>query len=202
LRQGDLAYIPRGIYHSARAGEKMSLHATLGVLNKTWAELLIEATSELALRDVELRRSLPIGFGLSNFDPAKLKQKFDHLASRTFLALDLEVAANSMRREFLRSHSPDLQQQLFVLSRLSLLAPESTVVARPNCIYSIHSCDDRLTLCFANNVIDFPCEVEPSLVALLSGSPMAVADVPGVLDLDSRLLLVRRLIQEGLLRRF
>jgi hypothetical protein len=200
LRPGDLVYIPRGIYHSARAGEEMSLHATLGALSKTWAELIIEAISELSLRDKELRRALPVGFGISSFDTEELRRKFDRLSVRTLSSLDLDEAANSLKREFLRSHSPDLQEQLSFLSHLSSLTGESTVVARPNCVYSIHPDGDRLTLCFANNVIDFPQEVEPSLIALLSGSRLAVADVPGVLDLDSCLLLVRRLIEEGLLR--
>jgi hypothetical protein len=47
--------------------------------------------------------------------------------------------------------------------------------------------------------LTFPVWVEPALGALLPKERFAVADLAGVLDPESRLVLVRRLIREGLL---
>ena len=41
LAAGDLAYIPRGLIHSAKSSDEPSLHVTVGVLAMTWAELLL-----------------------------------------------------------------------------------------------------------------------------------------------------------------
>ncbi len=50
LNPGDCLYLPRGIMHDAEnAGGEPSLHITVGMITKTWADLMLEAVSELAL---------------------------------------------------------------------------------------------------------------------------------------------------------
>jgi ribosomal protein L16 Arg81 hydroxylase len=52
LRAGDCVYIPRGLMHDAEnVGDEPSLHITVGLITKTWADLLLEAVSELALEE-------------------------------------------------------------------------------------------------------------------------------------------------------
>ena len=69
LRPGDCLYLPRGLMHDAEnVGEEPSLHITVGLITKTWADLLLEAISELALSEPGFRRSLPPGFAGRDFD--------------------------------------------------------------------------------------------------------------------------------------
>ena len=69
LKPGDCAYVPRGLMHDAQtSGDKASLHITVGLITRTWADLMLEAVSEVALRSPELRRSLPVGFAQSGFN--------------------------------------------------------------------------------------------------------------------------------------
>ena len=50
LNAGDCLYLPRGIMHDAEnVGDEPSLHITVGLITKTWADLLLESISELAL---------------------------------------------------------------------------------------------------------------------------------------------------------
>lgn len=57
LKAGDCAYVPRGLMHDATThGAAPSLHITLGLIVKTWADLVLEAVSEVALRDPAFRR--------------------------------------------------------------------------------------------------------------------------------------------------
>ncbi len=51
LKAGECAYVPRGLMHDASThGDEPSLHITLGLIVKTWADLMLEAVSEVALR--------------------------------------------------------------------------------------------------------------------------------------------------------
>ena len=71
LEPGDCAYIPRGAMHDAEnVGDAPSLHITVGLFTKKWAELVLEAVSELALAEADFRRSLPPGFATRDFDRA------------------------------------------------------------------------------------------------------------------------------------
>lgn len=40
LNEGDLLYIPRGVFHAARSGEVASIHLTFGIRPPTWASVL------------------------------------------------------------------------------------------------------------------------------------------------------------------
>lgn len=62
LEAGSFVYLPRGLIHSAKAGEEASLHITLGVTAVTWTEFLLECVAATALKNKELRRNLPRGF--------------------------------------------------------------------------------------------------------------------------------------------
>lgn len=201
LSRGDLAYIPRGIYHAACAGKDRSLHITLGTLSKTWCELILEAISELSLRDVEMRRALPIGFGTGSFDPASARTHLFRLLDRAVASVDFDATVRSLQQEFIRTRDPDLREQLANLAQLGTLSPETPVRARANCIYSVEETESGVTLRYLNSVIDLPAHTAQSLADVLSGRTAKVSDISGPLDTESKLVLVRRLIEEGLVVR-
>jgi ribosomal protein L16 Arg81 hydroxylase len=124
LHRGDLAYIPRGMYHSARAASDSSLHLTLGVLSKTWCELIIEAISELSLHDVEMQRALSVGFGTLSFDLSSSKDRFRRLLEHAAASADFESAVNSLRQDFIRTRDPNLREQFANMARLDALLPK------------------------------------------------------------------------------
>ena len=69
LKEGDCVYIPRGLMHDAiSVGEKASLHITVGLIVKKWADLMLEALSEVAIRNPKFRRSLPPGFARPDYN--------------------------------------------------------------------------------------------------------------------------------------
>ena len=80
LSAGDCVYIPRGLMHDAEnSGDEPSLHITVGLITKTWADLLLESISELAIAEPEFRRSLPAGFANRDFDREVAQAHFDKL---------------------------------------------------------------------------------------------------------------------------
>src|SRR6218665_426755 len=83
LNAGDCLYLPRGIMHDAEnAGDQPSLHITVGMITKTWADLMLEAVSELALSSPDFRRSLPAGYAHRDFDREPARAHFERLPQR------------------------------------------------------------------------------------------------------------------------
>ena len=200
LRTGDIAYIPRGIYHQAYASDDLSLHITLGAMVKTWCELMLEAVSELSLRDIDFRRALPIGFETGKFDHSQAAKEFQTLVHRIVESADFEATANEFRREFARTRTSLLRDQLLQMSQLKSLCAESIVVARSGGTYPIERLGDKVVVYHSNRVIEFPALSEKGLRILLAGTQMRVADIDCDMDLLGKLALARRLIEEGLLR--
>ena len=199
LDAGDLVYLPRGTYHQARASDEMSLHVTLGAMVRTWCEFLLEAVSELSLRDVAFRHALPIGMGVGTFDQAGAQKEFRSLLARLAESSDFEKTALSLSRDFLRQHDGILRQQLVQVSALDDLSSESIVVARAGAVHTVERVGDTLTVHHLNTAIELPAHAEKSVSSALSGDPLRVADIAGGLDLEGKLALARKLIEEGLL---
>jgi hypothetical protein len=60
LEPGDALYIPRGVMHDAATEPgSLSLHATIGFMEASWAQAIRALLDEAELRDAGLRESLP-----------------------------------------------------------------------------------------------------------------------------------------------
>jgi ribosomal protein L16 Arg81 hydroxylase len=79
LHAGDLFYCPRGLYHSARSTDETSLHITLGLIGKTWADVMIEAVSAACLSSPAFRANLPVGFANAGYDSDQAAATFHTL---------------------------------------------------------------------------------------------------------------------------
>jgi ribosomal protein L16 Arg81 hydroxylase len=103
LRAGDCVYIPRGLMHDAEnVGDEPSLHITVGLITKTWADLLLEAVSELALEEPGFRRSLPPGFATREFDREEARRHFDGLIKAVAERASMDSAFDLMADNFIR----------------------------------------------------------------------------------------------------
>jgi lysine-specific demethylase/histidyl-hydroxylase NO66 len=109
LEAGDCVYIPRGLMHDAEnVGDEPSLHITVGLITKTWADLLLEAVSELALNEPGFRRSLPAGFATREFDREEARRHFDALIATVSEKASMDSAFDLMADNFIRSRRPNL----------------------------------------------------------------------------------------------
>ncbi len=201
LNAGDLLYIPRGIYHQARASETLSLHITLGAMMRRWSEFLIEAIAELSLRDVDFRKSLPMGFATGRFDTAEAKAHFAHLLQRVAASADFEATQQSFAEDFIRARDAVVPGQFLEAIRTDAVSQASVVMLREGAIYSIGQGADGVVVRHLNATIELPGYVGDSLAHVLSGGPVRVSDIAGDLDVPGKLTLARKLIEAGLLRR-
>jgi hypothetical protein len=198
LHAGDLFYCPRGLYHSARSTDETSLHITLGLIGKTWADVVIEAVSAACLASPAFRANLPVGFANAGYDSSQAAATFRSLLDTVAREAQLAPVLQRLTEDFVASRRPALYGCLQELE--DTLSLESRVAPRPDLIYLLREANQQLVVLFGATEISLPGFVRDALVFALEHGSFAVRDLPG-LDDEGKLVLVRRLLREGLLVR-
>jgi hypothetical protein len=199
LAPGDCLYVPRGFRHAARTAEDASLHLTVGMLTYNWNDLLGEVL-DLATEETWFREGLPVGFAE---DPAALEVSLAERVAelRRFLdKVDLTRVAERAVNRFWANRPPSLQGQLRQLLSLEELDDTSVLARRPGAVGRLRVAGDRLELLLGDRTLTMPARLEPALRQVLDADRLTPADLAGHLDGPSRLVLVRRLVREGLLQ--
>jgi ribosomal protein L16 Arg81 hydroxylase len=198
LQQGDLLYMPRGLYHEAISDESTSLHITLGVNSLTWSDFLFEALASACLKDVSFRRSLPIGFANAGFDINQAKNEFCKLLDALPDKIDFESTLKGFANELIRTQAPETRTQLLNVIEIDRIRVGSIIRKRPNLIFRLENTADGVNLTCSNNEILFPEPTRESLDYIFSHESLPVAQIPGPLDTEGKLTLAKRLVMEGL----
>lgn len=198
LHAGDLFYCPRGVPHDARTTDEHSLHITFGALVSTWAEVMIEAMAGVCLADPEFRAGLPAGYVSGDLPPAELEETFQGLVKRFSETAKLGPAIEGIAEEFIGTRRPMVPEQRRQIAQLGALTLDTEAGARPGLIYSCEESDDAIKLHCHATEISFPRRVATALEYALRTPRFLVRDLPGGLDEDEKLVLMRRLIREGL----
>jgi ribosomal protein L16 Arg81 hydroxylase len=179
LRAGDTLYLPRGWLHQALTSEDDSLHITVGVNVRRWID---EARAELDAAEADLA----------------FRQTLDAEEPPELPTLDAEAARARARARFVDSRRPILDGQLSELRALPALTTEDELERRDTVIADL----DGTTLTFEGKTLRFPARLEPELAFLVTTEvAFRASELPGDLDGDGRLVLVKRLVREGFLRR-
>lgn len=200
LQPGDMLYVPRGLAHDAVATGEPSLHITTGLMFRTWADLMVEAVQVMAHQDAAFRQALPPGHANAGFDASPHQDLFQGLVGKISEA-PLEKLLASFKIEFLMNRLPRIEGQLSQLARLDGLGIDDRVGARPHIIYDLTHLeeDEQVRLVAQGTEIILPdFAMEPLEFAITHGD-FAVADLPGDLDDAGKLVLVKRLVREGLM---
>ena len=205
LAPGDCLYLPRGFVHSATAQQGVSLHITIGVHAVTAYDVLT-AVMESAAEHPAFRAPLPAGFASSD-GPGGGKALAGAVESCVAEALswlpgvDPAAVAEEMRRRFWAQRQPLLEGQLLQVAELDRVNDDTVVRRRPRsiCEPGGESGDDRLRLMLGDRQLVLPREVEPAVRRLIDGRERPVSALDDLLDAPSRLVLVRRLVREGLI---
>ena len=197
IEPGDSLYIPAGFPHSASTQERESVHITVGILATTWAALLEEAVRTID-SDPWLDEPLPLRFTFQEDGfSAEVAERLQELGA-AMSGLDPAPIARRLRRRVLTTRQPLLRGQIHRLLGLDSIGDESVVARRHGSICVIEMVDGELSVLLGDRELRMPERVEPALSMVAAGEPVTVADIPG-LDGAGRVVLVRRLVREGLL---
>ena len=86
------------------------------------------------------------------------------------------------------------------LVRLGEIGPETVVRRRAGFTPSVERGDGEASIRFAASTVSVPGALGPALEHIRDHERFRVRDLPGPVDDESRLVVVRRLIRDGLLR--
>jgi bifunctional lysine-specific demethylase and histidyl-hydroxylase NO66 len=197
ISPGDSLYIPSGFPHSASTQEAASVHITIGILAVTWGAVLREAITALE-HDPSSGEALPLRFatgdGAFTEEVGRRLMEMGSAVAR----LDPAQVARKLRRKILSTRQPLLRGQMHRLLALEQVGQDSLVIRRPGSMCVLEQAGDELSVLLGDRELRMPMLVEPAMTLIATGAGVPVADIPG-LDEASRLVLVRRLIREGLL---
>jgi lysine-specific demethylase/histidyl-hydroxylase NO66 len=198
LEPGDCLYIPQRFPHAAWTAQTASVHLTVGVVPVTWADMLGRAVTSV-MEGALSGEPLPVGFA---GDPAALAAGVtDQLGEvrRRLDKLDPTAIAVAAADRFWSGRPPILAGQLQQLLALEELGDGTVVRRRPSAVCHLRQRAGRLEVLLGDRALHMPARLAPVMRAILASDRLAVADLAGHLDPPSRLVLIRRLIREGLL---
>jgi bifunctional lysine-specific demethylase and histidyl-hydroxylase NO66 len=182
LSGGDTLYLPRGWLHQAMTSSTDSLHITVGINVYTWLDAFKAALSECE-DEVGFRRS-PEGGAHDLLETLRAR-------------LDPDEVSTRRRRKLVATRRPVLPDQLTQLQALQRLTLETLVERRPTVLFDL----EDSTLLFEGKQVALPAVARDDLEFIASADEaFTAADLPGDLDDETRLVLVRRLVREGFLR--
>ena len=187
LQPGDMLYLPRGWLHEALTSDSDSLHLTVGVNVVTWLDAFKAALEECG-DELGFRRSIGDG------DRDEL---VDVLRGR----LTTDAVERRAAEKLARTRRPIRDGQLSQLRAVEELDVDTEVELRETVLVHASEHDGSFGLTFDGKEVAFPARIRDEISWVLErDDPFTAADLPGDLDDESRLVLVRRLIREGLLR--
>ena len=176
---GDTLYLPRGWLHQALTTDSDSLHITVGINTRRWVDEARAALDE-AEAELSFRRTIDAA------EPPELPE------------LDAERIRAQARERFVRTRRPILDGQLSELRALDRLTAEVELERRDTVIADL----DGTTLSFEGRTLRLPARLAAELEFLVTVErPFRASELPGDLDDEGRLVLVKRLVREGFLRR-
>ncbi len=197
LRPGDVLYIPRGQPHSAETHERDSIHITIAVTPATWVTALHAALHELAERDERVRHAIPFdAFRSPEGASAEFKAMLRSLAD----GADLRRSLGRVHAEVAQERSPLAPGQIAAAFEPSPVTIDTVVSRRPAVDVAITPGGDVIELSVSGRTISLPRWTRKAVRHALTRKRFRVGDLPDDLDDDAKVVLVKRLLREGIVR--
>ncbi len=177
LHAGECAYVPRGLMHDASThGHDVSLHITVGLIVKTWADLMLEVVSEVALRRPEFRRALPVGFAQPEYDRSHAEAQFKSLVAALASEADLDSSFDLFVDNFIRSRTPNTRGTIVNFDTPTKAGQRYRL--RPLVPWRLAEDGDEIVIITAGGEVRFPAAAEPGLQILLDGGDISDSSFP------------------------
>ncbi len=200
LRPGDVLYIPRGMPHCAVAKDATSLHLTISITPLYWMDFLKAAVEQAAVQSPELRRALPAGFIDKPAAVAAMKQQFEKVMEAFQANLSFEGALGVVTKNRVRAQGFPQDGHFAQLNDLEGLNVDSVLERRNGISCAVDHYEDKFSnIRFGARHVRGPGRLREAFDFIRDHKQFRVGELPG-LDDQSRLVIARRLIREGLLR--
>lgn len=199
LEPGTAVYMPTGTRHAARTQHALSGHLTVGIHPTRWRQVMERALAHV-LDDPALDAPLPVGF---HHEPEALTTQVNgHLEelSTQLEKLDARGVTDDLVDRFLTGRPSLLRGGLVDRMRLTTLDDEGRLRRRPGAVCELRVDDiGSVRVLLGDRELRVPGWVESAMREIASRDAFTIRDLAPYLDSASRLVLVRRLVREGLL---
>ncbi len=205
MEAGTCMYLPAGTQHAARTQDTASLHVTVGINQVTYRDAVHDIIKGV-LDDARYSERLPAAYlddptslaaGLS----AELTSLYERLAR-----LDADELADQHVSRFLTTRGAELKGAIQDSLSVSAIEDDTVLARRAGAVCLVaHSPrrPEEVTLLLGDRELHLPDwlgDVADHLAGLPDHSSLRPRDLSPWLDEQSRLVLSRRLVREGLLR--
>jgi hypothetical protein len=197
---GDAIYMPTGTPHAASTQETLSGHLTVGVHVASWRDVLADAWSEVGA-DPAFDAPVPAGWHEDRAAfAAALRRRLDAAASAV-AAVDPATIAERRTERFLTTRAPLVRGVLTDQLAAGAIDDTTLVRRRAGSVCEVLGADREIvTVLLGDRRLAMPAWLEPAIRRVAVASAFAVGDLAReVADAESRAVLVRRLVREGLL---
>lgn len=202
LEAGDMLYVPRGHVHEVRTQESESLHLTVAAPVVTWYEVAVDALLAAARRSPELRQALPAGFATDAGVRGEAVETAPAIVEAVRTHLRGEDVAESLGRlgdQFVHSREGDWQGAAEDMMRSGAIGVETVLAIRPGLACLARESGAELLLLFAGRVVRLPVRAASMVDHILGARRFRVGDLPTHLSDESRIVLARTLVENGML---
>lgn len=200
LERGDVIYLPRGFPHKAVATEEASLHLTVGILPIYWVDFLKAAIETICLEHADLRRAMPPGFIDDPQARSSAAEEFHKIMTLVCRAANFDRVFEEFARRHTRNQSFPADGHFFQITKLADISIDSMVRRRKGLTCYFAEEGDARYISFGKCRIKAPRRAGPALSFICKNRDFRVGDLPGHLDEQSKVMLVRHLIRDGLLQ--
>ena len=200
LQCGDVLYLPRGYIHEPFTTDEPSLHLSLGITFFVWYDLLKEILERAVSGDALLRQPIPSEL-LKDPDSTG----FDEVIGQALAVLQTHAKTGPAVRKLLEGVYLDQPQhtggQFRQLARLAEIGPETLVVQRDVATGFVADGGEIAELVFSGDKLTGPGHLAPILRDIAARKePFRPVDLVCSLNEKSRLVLIRKLVQQGYLK--
>ncbi|HJR45031.1 MAG TPA: cupin domain-containing protein [Actinomycetota bacterium] len=198
ISPGSVLYIPTGFPHDATTGSGASAHLTVGILPRDATEIVGEI-AKLAEEEPIFKERLEVGAAV---DPSALRavveRNLDEM--RAWLdKVDVDELTARVARKVMSTSQPILRGQLRQLAGLDSIEASTEVRRRRGATCALLPGEAGLRVMLADRELQMPLTARDAMTYVATHERFPVSDLHPFLTLESAVVLVKRLVREGLL---
>lgn len=203
IKSGDFMYIPRGVPHDAYTEDKSSLHITIGVYPIQWMDFFQKFIQIIGYREVELRKSLPLGFFGENSSTnisEQLKTNSDIISDHFLDQRNVDITLAQLFDEHRKSLDTNSDSNFMNIDKMQNVNLDTFLQQRNNMSCKVYNDRVSTRIVFAGNTVKGPSRISSTFqfIADQKGR-FAVNDIPNVNE-KNKIRIAKRLIRGGLLK--
>ncbi|HET9227836.1 MAG TPA: cupin domain-containing protein [Thermoanaerobaculia bacterium] len=201
LRPGDLLFVPRGMPHCAIAQDTSSLHITVSIVPLYWLDFFKIALEQATITCPELRRTLPPNLLYDPKSVETMRSQWRKVFEEFSREMTFEDTLDVLRRSRLRAQGFARDGHFAHLERAVDVQSSSMIERRPgvDCVVESYEPHDSATIRFCDRSVRGKRRILQVFEFIRDNERFRVSELPR-LDAAGQIVMVRRLIKEGLLR--